>query len=71
MFHYLEELGVLLRTKEDEGKKTGAKDYVVTDRGERLLFVLEEVWGEGSLHKIFDIYQRRREKMPPSDTGQS
>ncbi len=58
----MEELGVLQRTKEDESKKTGRQDYVFTDRGERLLSVLEEVWSGGTLHNVSDIYQRRREK---------
>lgn len=61
-FHYLEELGVLKKITEDEDRKTARKDYVLTEKGEKLLTVLEEVWGEGSIHNISDIYQRRRQK---------
>lgn len=58
----MEELGVLAKVKEDENRKTGRKDYLLTEKGERLLAILEEVWGEGAIHNISDIYQRRREK---------
>lgn len=67
-FHYLEELGCLERAREDVESKTGRKDYVLTERGEKLLAVLEEVWSEDALRKVSDIYQRRREKTFQPDT---
>ena len=60
--HYLEELGILTKIKEDENRKTGRKDYILTERGERLLAILEEIWGKETLHNISEIYQRRRQQ---------
>jgi len=64
--HYLEELGLIKKIREEENKKTGRKEYVLTDRGERLLSILEEVWGAETLHNVSDIYDRRREKSAES-----
>ncbi len=58
----MEELGVLTRVGEDANSRTGRKDYVLTGRSEKLLSVLEEVWGGDTIHNVSDIYQRRMEK---------
>ena len=60
--HYLEELGLIKKIREEENKRTGRKEYVLTERGERLLSILEEVWGGETLHNVSDIYDRRRER---------
>jgi len=58
--HYLEELGLLTKIREEENKRTGRKEYILSEKGERLLSILEEVWGKETLHNVSDIYERRR-----------
>lgn len=57
--HYLEELKVVERVGGSESKG-GRRDYVLTEKGERLLAVLEEVWGNETLYNVSDIFERRR-----------
>jgi|YelNatPaOPRAMG01_1025707.scaffolds.fasta_scaffold291594_2 DNA-binding PadR family transcriptional regulator len=55
--HYLEELGVLKLVRVDE--RSGRKEYMLSEKGERLYSVLEEVWG-GRPFKVSEIYEIRR-----------
>ena len=63
--HYLEELGILVKIR-DDGTPTGRKEYALSEKGERLYRILEEIWG-GKKFGVSDIYVVR--KMKREDRG--
>jgi DNA-binding HxlR family transcriptional regulator len=50
----------LTRVREEENMRTGKKEYVLTERGERLLTILEKVWGGETLHNVSETYERKK-----------
>jgi DNA-binding PadR family transcriptional regulator len=58
--HYLEELGILVKIR-DDGTPTGRKDYKLSEKGERLYEILEEIWGSKKFG-VSDIYSVRKKK---------